>query len=117
MLWRCTYGALALLGGLALSACANQSGPATSDMVAGTYECAGGKTFSFTTARGSETLTLQLDGESYTLREQPGADRFEYGNDQLVFWTDSGGRFATLEGTPEPYSDCEAVAWQGDSLG
>jgi membrane-bound inhibitor of C-type lysozyme len=115
--WRFTCVAVTLLGGMALSACASQTESPASDVVAGTYQCDDGKTFSFTTERGSETLTLQLGDDSHTLQEQPGAGRFEYANEELAFWTESGGRFATLEGTAEPYSNCEAVAWQGDSLG
>lgn len=114
--WRLTCG-YALVAGLALSACAGQTESPESDVIAGTYQCNDDKTFSFKTARGSEALTLQLGEESYTLQEHPGAGRFEYGNDDVTFWTESGGRFANLEGTPESYQDCEAIAWQGDSLG
>lgn len=108
--------ACALLGLMAISACANQ-GATTSDVIAGTYTCDDGKTFSFTTATGSETLTLELDGQSYPLQQEQVAGRAQYGDGTLAFWTNGGGRFANLEGTTETYSNCVASAWQGGGLG
>jgi membrane-bound inhibitor of C-type lysozyme len=110
----CGFSPFALLA-LLLAACQSQSPGST--VIAGTYECDGGKTFSFTTEQGSETITLQLEGNSYSLQQQPVAGRTQYSDGELAFWTERGGRFATLDGTTEPYRNCEAVAWQGDSLG
>lgn len=108
------YVVLGLLG-LALSACAAPTG--SGDKITGSYQCDGGKTFSFTTERGSETVTLELDGKSYQLQQQPVAGRTLYSDGTLDFWTRNDGRFATLEGTAEPFSNCEDVAWQGGGVG
>jgi membrane-bound inhibitor of C-type lysozyme len=119
MNWSFGHPGLGLLATLALSAavsaCAGKS--PTSEVIAGTYQCDGGKTFSFTTAPGSETVTLKLDDKSYPLQQQPVAGPTQYSDGTLTFWPENGGQSATLAGTAEPYSNCEAVAWQGDTLG
>jgi len=119
MNWSFRHPGLAPLATLALSAvlsgCAGQS--STSDVIAGTYQCDGGKTFSIATTAGSETVTLKLDGKSYPLQQQPVAGLTQYSDGKLTYWPEDGGQRATLAGTTEPYSNCETVTWQGDTLG
>ena len=38
--------------------------------------------------------------------------RTRYSDGTLTLSASSNGRFATLDGTTEPYTNCEAVAWK-----
>ena len=107
------YLALPLLAAV-VAACAADDMQGTSDVISGTYACDRGKSFAFATERGSSTVTLELDGRSYQLeqREGFGTDRTRYSDGTLTLSASSNGRFASLEGAAEPYSNCEAVAWE-----
>jgi membrane-bound inhibitor of C-type lysozyme len=103
---------LALLA-TAVAACAVDDVPGSGDQIAGTYQCDDGKTFAFTTMRGSEQLTLEIAGQSYQLGQVPGLSgttRFSDGT--LSVWTQGDARNAVLEGTAEPFSNCKAVDWE-----
>lgn len=106
------YATIALLV-TALAACTGSEIPGQRGQIAGTYQCDGDKSFSFTTTRGSEDITLVVDGQSHQLHQTPAlSGDLQFSDGTLTVWTRSAGRFAILEGTAEPYSNCQASEWE-----
>ena len=105
------YATFVLLA-VALAACTAAEVPGSRGEIAGTYQCDDGRSFSFKTTRGSEALTLTVEGKSYQLQQVPGlTGTTQFSDGTLTVWT-RDGRFATLEGTAQPYSNCEASEWE-----
>lgn len=101
----------------ALAACTAADVPGTRDEIAGTYTCDQDRTFSFKTTRGADFITVELGGQSHRLDQVPGlSGNTTFSDGTLTVWTRDDGRFATVEGTAEPYDNCEASEWESGGV-